>query len=206
MSYFVFAVCLKPVPYSDMIPGGMFPKRTIVIRGMVPYGGDRCVFVTMHAYSYNMWVLPDIYSASGSVCCRMSINFLVSRSRDIAFHLNPRVKEGIVIRNSMIGGNWGQEERELSMNPFMEGQYFDVSSICHKQTLYLVYIAFWYFYVIQGHDFDPQWVSSVLIFPFLSLRCRFAVGTEGLRCLWMGSTCLTSSTAFSHAMRLTCWR
>ncbi|XP_035766116.1 galectin-4-like [Neolamprologus brichardi] len=86
-----------PVPYSNIIPGGMFPKRTIVIRGMIPYGAHK-----------------------------LSINFLVSRSRDIAFHINPRVKEGIVVRNSMIGGNWGQEEREMSMNPFMEGQYFDV--------------------------------------------------------------------------------
>lgn len=51
----------------------------------------------------------------------------MSRSRDIAFHLNPRVREGVVVRNSMIGGDWGQEEREAGMNPFMEGQYFDVS-------------------------------------------------------------------------------
>ncbi|XP_044059600.1 galectin-4-like isoform X5 [Siniperca chuatsi] len=93
-----------PVPYSNMIPGGMFPKRTIVIRGMVPYGADR-----------------------------MSINFKVSRSRDIAFHINPRVREGIVVRNSMIGGNWGQEDRELSLNPFMEGQYFDMSIRCGNQ-------------------------------------------------------------------------
>ena len=27
----------------------------------------------------------------------------------------------------MVGGSWGQEERELSLNPFLEGQYFDVS-------------------------------------------------------------------------------
>uniref|UniRef100_A0A671WZB9 Galectin n=1 Tax=Sparus aurata TaxID=8175 RepID=A0A671WZB9_SPAAU len=93
-----------PVPYSNMIPGGMFPKRTIIIRGMVPYGADR-----------------------------MSINFMVSRSRDIAFHMNPRVREGMVVRNSMIGGNWGQEERELSLNPFMEGQYFDVSPYNKKK-------------------------------------------------------------------------
>uniref|UniRef100_A0AAZ1XZN5 Galectin n=1 Tax=Oreochromis aureus TaxID=47969 RepID=A0AAZ1XZN5_OREAU len=92
----------EPVPYSNNIPGGMFPKRTIVIRGMVPYGAD-------------------------------SINFLVSRSRDIAFHMNPRLREGIVVRNSMIGGNWGQEEREMSMNPFMEGQYFDMSIRCGNQ-------------------------------------------------------------------------
>uniref|UniRef100_A0A3Q1J9W4 Galectin n=1 Tax=Anabas testudineus TaxID=64144 RepID=A0A3Q1J9W4_ANATE len=84
---------IGPVPFSNMIPGGMFPKRTIIIRGMVPYGGD-------------------------------------SRSRDIAFHLNPRVREGVVVRNSMIGGCWGQEEREISMNPFMEGQYFDMSIRC----------------------------------------------------------------------------
>lgn len=64
---------------------------------------------------------------------RMSINFMVSRSRDIAFHMNPRVREGMVVRNSMIGGNWGQEERELSLNPFMEGQYFDVSPYNEKK-------------------------------------------------------------------------
>uniref|UniRef100_A0A671X511 Galectin n=1 Tax=Sparus aurata TaxID=8175 RepID=A0A671X511_SPAAU len=99
---FCSAVCFQPVPYSNMIPGGMFPKRTIIIRGMVPYGAD-------------------------------SINFMVSRSRDIAFHMNPRVREGMVVRNSMIGGNWGQEERELSLNPFMEGQYFDMSIRCGNQ-------------------------------------------------------------------------
>uniref|UniRef100_A0A669D1L4 Galectin n=1 Tax=Oreochromis niloticus TaxID=8128 RepID=A0A669D1L4_ORENI len=104
ISQFVF----KPVPYSNNIPGGMFPKRTIVIRGMVPYGADR-----------------------------LSINFLVSRSRDIAFHMNPRLREGIVVRNSMIGGNWGQEEREMSMNPFMEGQYFDVSTISHRFKVFV---------------------------------------------------------------------
>ncbi|XP_025753880.1 galectin-4 isoform X25 [Oreochromis niloticus] len=93
-----------PVPYSSIIQGGMFPKRTIVIRGMVPYGAHK-----------------------------LSIKFLVSRSRDVAFHIHPRFREGIVLRNSMIGGNWGQEEREMSMNPFMEGQYFDMSIRCGNQ-------------------------------------------------------------------------
>uniref|UniRef100_A0A665UDW4 Galectin n=1 Tax=Echeneis naucrates TaxID=173247 RepID=A0A665UDW4_ECHNA len=106
---FVISLYFQPVPYSSMIPGGMFPKRTIIIRGMVPYGANR-----------------------------ISINFLVSRSRDIAFHMNPRVREGTVVRNSMIGGSWGTEDRELSLNPFMEGQYFDVSvhsiNICPHNT------------------------------------------------------------------------
>ncbi|XP_041850286.1 galectin-4-like [Melanotaenia boesemani] len=93
----------KPVynptlPYSSKIPGGMCPKRTIIIRGMVPHGADS-----------------------------MRIDFVVSKSRDIAFHLNPRAKEGTVVRNSFIGKSWGKEERELSVNPFIEGQYFDMS-------------------------------------------------------------------------------
>uniref|UniRef100_A0A3B4H981 Galectin n=1 Tax=Pundamilia nyererei TaxID=303518 RepID=A0A3B4H981_9CICH len=57
----------------------------------------------------------------------------VKRS-DVAFHIHPRFREGIVVRNSMIGGNWGQEEREMSMNPFMEGQYFDEITEIQQKT------------------------------------------------------------------------
>ncbi|KAM4590283.1 galectin-4-like [Fundulus diaphanus] len=92
------------VPYSGMIPGGMYPKRTIIIRGMVPYGANRLGF-----------------------------NLVVSRSRDIAFHMNPRVKERVVVRNNREGGKWGKEDRELSLSPFMEGQYFDMSIRCGNQ-------------------------------------------------------------------------
>lgn len=114
-----------------MIPGGMFPKKTIVIRGMVPYGADGCVFVHAHPeisiiceckHTHTYYNIP-------SLCCRIKINFVVSRSQDIALHINPRVKDEVVVRNSLIGGDWGQEETELSMNPFTEGQYFDVSGI-----------------------------------------------------------------------------
>uniref|UniRef100_A0A4W6CQ72 Galectin n=1 Tax=Lates calcarifer TaxID=8187 RepID=A0A4W6CQ72_LATCA len=100
----MFFSLLFPVPYSNMIPGGMIPKRTIVIRGMVPYGANRCTLM-----------------------------LLLGLTRDIALHINPRVREGIVVRNSEIGGSWGQEDRELSLNPFMEGQYFDMSIRCGNQ-------------------------------------------------------------------------
>ncbi|KAL2095732.1 hypothetical protein ACEWY4_007880 [Coilia grayii] len=93
-----------PIPYSDMIPGGMSPKRTIIIRGMLPYGANR-----------------------------FSVNFMVGRSRDVAFHMNPRLQDGDIVRNSCIGGSWGQEEREFSFNPFQEGQYFDISIRCGNQ-------------------------------------------------------------------------
>ncbi|XP_041090539.1 galectin-4-like isoform X1 [Polyodon spathula] len=92
------AVYSPVVPYSSMIPGGLTSKRTIIIRGMVLPGGSR-----------------------------FNINFMVGSSRDIVFHLNPRISENIVVRNSFIGGSWGQEERELEFNPFQAGQYFDMS-------------------------------------------------------------------------------
>ncbi|XP_023207353.1 galectin-4-like [Xiphophorus maculatus] len=93
-----------PVPYAALIPGGMYPKRTIIIRGSVPYGAKR-----------------------------MGFNLVVSRTQDVAFHMNPRVKEGVVVRNSRTGGKWGNEERELSGSPFTEGQYFDMSIRCGNQ-------------------------------------------------------------------------
>ncbi|XP_063060432.1 galectin-6-like [Engraulis encrasicolus] len=93
-----------PIPYSDMIPGAMSPKRTIIIRGMVPYGANQ-----------------------------FSINFMVGFSRDIAFHMNPRVRDGDIVRNCCIAGDWGSEEREFNFNPFQEGQYFEISIRCGNQ-------------------------------------------------------------------------
>uniref|UniRef100_A0A8C7Y9U2 Galectin n=1 Tax=Oryzias sinensis TaxID=183150 RepID=A0A8C7Y9U2_9TELE len=56
-----------------------------------------------------------------------------SGSGNTALHLNPRVKAGEVVRNSRIGGDWGKEERQLSTNPFREGQFFDMSIRCGNQ-------------------------------------------------------------------------
>lgn len=58
---------------------------------------------------------------------RFWINFVCGASRDIAFHLSPRIREGLVVRNCQLGGCWGEEELDLNFNPFLEGQYFEVS-------------------------------------------------------------------------------
>uniref|UniRef100_A0A8C7Y9N1 Galectin n=1 Tax=Oryzias sinensis TaxID=183150 RepID=A0A8C7Y9N1_9TELE len=63
----------------------------------------------------------------------MAVNFVASGSGNTALHLNPRVKAGEVVRNSRIGGDWGKEERQLSTNPFREGQFFDMSIRCGNQ-------------------------------------------------------------------------
>ncbi|XP_048836248.1 galectin-4-like [Brienomyrus brachyistius] len=98
------------VPYVDFIPAGMTPKRTIIIRGMVPYGANR-----------------------------FTINFKVAGSDDIAFHLTPRVMEGVVMRNSYLEGYWGEEENDINFCPFQEGQYFEISIRCGNRR-YKVYV------------------------------------------------------------------
>ncbi|XP_075042937.1 galectin-4-like [Mixophyes fleayi] len=86
-----------PVPYFGNIPGGVTPKRTFVVRGFIPQGGQR-----------------------------FHINFK-TQSGDIALHFNVRINENAVVRNSKLRGSWGSEERGMKFNPFVPGQYFDIS-------------------------------------------------------------------------------
>ncbi|XP_068934697.1 galectin-4 isoform X2 [Petaurus breviceps papuanus] len=90
-----------PVPFFGQIRGGLTPRKTIVIKGLVS---------------------PQATS--------ISINFKVAQSQEVALHINPRMPEGAVVRNSFMGGKWGQEERSISFNPFTRGQYFDLSIRC----------------------------------------------------------------------------
>ncbi|XP_067317094.1 LOW QUALITY PROTEIN: galectin-4 [Anolis sagrei] len=90
------------VPYVGNLPGGLGPKKTIVVRGFIPQDAKR-----------------------------FRINF--KAGQEIALHINPRLDERVVVRNSFLGGRWGQEEREISVNPFQRGQYFDLSIRCGNQ-------------------------------------------------------------------------
>ncbi|XP_004441552.1 PREDICTED: galectin-4 [Ceratotherium simum simum] len=90
-----------PVPFMRRLQGGLTPRRTIIIKGFVPPTSRRFV-----------------------------INFKAGSSGDVALHINPRVAEGVVVRNSFLNGSWGSEERKISHNPFGAGQFFDLSIRC----------------------------------------------------------------------------
>ncbi|KAM6154992.1 galectin-4 [Erethizon dorsatum] len=90
-----------PVPYMGRLHGGFSPRRTIIIKGYVP---------------------PTAKS--------FAIDFKVGSSGDRALHINPRLSEGVVVRNSHLKGSWGSEERKLPYNPFSRGQFFDLSIRC----------------------------------------------------------------------------
>ncbi|XP_012973736.1 galectin-9 isoform X2 [Mesocricetus auratus] len=52
---------------------------------------------------------------------------------DIAFHLNPRFNEKVVVRNTQINNTWGPEERNLlGKMPFSCGQSFSVWILCES--------------------------------------------------------------------------
>lgn len=57
-------------------------------------------------------------------CKRWSID--LKNGDQIVFHLNPRFDENpnAIVRNSMLQGRWGAEERTASKFPFQKGQPF----------------------------------------------------------------------------------
>ncbi|KAF9411966.1 hypothetical protein HW555_009380 [Spodoptera exigua] len=73
------------IPFTGIIPGGMYPGRIISLKcGILPAAN------------------------------RFAINFLCG-SRDIAFHFNPRFDQNYIVRNSCIEGSWGAEETSGGM-------------------------------------------------------------------------------------------
>ncbi|GAB5582078.1 galectin-8 isoform X4 [Prionailurus iriomotensis] len=61
---------------------------------------------------------------------RFAINFIVGSTGDIALHINSRLTEDTVVRNSYLNGSWGSEEKKISYNPFGPGKFFDLSIRC----------------------------------------------------------------------------
>ncbi|NXF35790.1 LEG8 protein, partial [Nyctibius bracteatus] len=59
-----------------------------------------------------------------------AINLKSSDSKDIALHLNPRVKKKVFVRNSYLHDSWGEEEREVADFPFSPGMYFELIIFC----------------------------------------------------------------------------
>ncbi|NWS89270.1 LEG8 protein, partial [Toxostoma redivivum] len=59
-----------------------------------------------------------------------AINLKPSGSKDIALHLNPRMKNKVFVRNSYLHDSWGEEEKEVASFPFSPGMYFELIIFC----------------------------------------------------------------------------
>lgn len=134
----------QPVPFMRRLTGGLTARRTIIVKGYVPPTGQRyrtqteagilrpflpetCEFGPQPIPPLSNQMLAPSSSSSLSLVPSFAINFKVESSGDLALHINPRMNEGAVVRNSYLNGSWGSEERSLSYNPFGPGQFFDVS-------------------------------------------------------------------------------
>ncbi|KAK6108730.1 Galactoside-binding lectin family protein [Brugia pahangi] len=101
------------VPYMEVIPDGLYPGRSIVIRGAVLHDPHQKRFVV-------------------EFCCGLLIQG--DHQDDKALHFNPRFDTGSswfspppdrqIVLNSLVGNRWGMEERYA--NVFKEGNEFSM--------------------------------------------------------------------------------
>ncbi|XP_064603678.1 uncharacterized protein LOC135469083 [Liolophura sinensis] len=93
-------------PYVGVIPGKFQVGKAVRIRGVVTDTGK------------------DVFS----------LNFQCDPSGDeIAYHFNPRHSDEAVVRNSKIGGDWGDEERDIPHFPFHPGNFFDMFCVATNE-------------------------------------------------------------------------
>lgn len=86
------------LPFEGDIPGGLQPGKQVFVQGNIPNHADG-----------------------------FGINFKCGRGSgaDIAFHFNPRVSQGSVVRNTMQNGQWQKEEKHGGM-PFKKETPFEI--------------------------------------------------------------------------------
>ncbi|NXA48060.1 LEG8 protein, partial [Nothocercus julius] len=92
------------VPYVGRLDSALRPGHTIAVKGEV----------NKNANSF-------------------TINLKSGDSKDIALHLNPRLKTKVFVRNSYLHDSWGEEEKEVPNFPFSPGMYFELIIFCDAQ-------------------------------------------------------------------------
>jgi hypothetical protein len=95
-------------PYNDAIPGGLSQGKTITIGGVVSPHADRL--------EYN----------------------LLTNQGNVALHINPRFHDNVNVRNSLVNGGWGSEERHGPLI-LQRGAPFELT-ILVQQDKYIVHI------------------------------------------------------------------
>ncbi|KAG8444103.1 hypothetical protein GDO86_009333 [Hymenochirus boettgeri] len=89
------------VPYKGNLPCPIIPGKTVAVKG-------------------------EVYKDAK----RFAIDLKPSGSKDIALHLNPRMKEKVFVRNTYLFESWGEEERNLLDFPFSPEMYFEILIHC----------------------------------------------------------------------------
>lgn len=81
-------------------------------------------------------------------------------TNDVAFHFNPRLNEGIVVRNTYQNNQWGDEER-VGDSPLVSGSKFTLIINCEDRG-YRVFINNIEF-TFYNHRLPPQNITHLRI-------------------------------------------
>ncbi|XP_055716699.1 galectin-4-like isoform X2 [Phlebotomus papatasi] len=95
----------------------------------------RCPIILEPRDGLSIRVLGEILPT----CERFSINLVLNTpERDVALHINPRLPQNYIVRNSRVGGVWGNEERTSAL-PFSlhRGSSF-IIQILFTSSCYLI--------------------------------------------------------------------
>ncbi|KAA0710895.1 Galectin-related protein [Triplophysa tibetana] len=94
------------------------------------------------------------------------------RGKDIALHLNARFNEEgrkVIVRNSMIANQWGQEERQCPSFPFVEGKPFELKILC-TDTEFKVAVNKSHLLEFKHRVRDLNQIKSVAIYNDVTLK------------------------------------
>ncbi|XP_014281223.1 tectonin beta-propeller repeat-containing protein [Halyomorpha halys] len=108
-------------------------------------------------------------------CGRFALNLECENEDNIALHINPRFDDGTtVVRNSMLNGVWGNEEREGCVT-FERGTRISVTVSCQKDGFKISFngMVFTYF----EHRIEPERITHLRITGGLE-PCRVNYGSK----------------------------
>lgn len=90
-----------PMPLLTPIPGGFLHGKVVRIQAALSHSAQR--------FAINLQCGPN-----------------TNPRDDLALHINARLMERVLVRNSLIMGQWGQEDRHSPSFPFLPGQGFEI--------------------------------------------------------------------------------
>uniref|UniRef100_A0A674IKH2 Galectin n=1 Tax=Terrapene triunguis TaxID=2587831 RepID=A0A674IKH2_9SAUR len=112
------SICSGLVSTSSTAQAGSPVARDVVLTDLSTVPGFDTGLVPLSSVHHPGTFLPAPF---------FQINLKNSMTGNIALHINPRLRERALVRNTQTHGTWGSEERHLSTLPFAPGQAFQVS-------------------------------------------------------------------------------
>lgn len=90
----------------------------------------------------------------------------VTDNHDVALHLNPRLKENVIVRNTYQNGQWGDEERNGG-SPLKAGCDLTLYIVCEERG-YRIFINECE-YTFYSHRIPPQSITHLRIKGLMTL-------------------------------------